>query len=294
MRFLFAYLLFLLCLPGVRAGSPYSLLVATYNVENLFDTINDPGVPDPVLAPEPYRTKLRNLSRVIGELGPDILGLCEIEKGAVVSDLLQTEPLREKGYRFVHYDSPDPRGMDVALVYRSDRLRLVNAEPIAAPDRYSTRDVLRVELRPLEDTARRIVCYVLHLPSRRGNNSRTTRMRERIVDRIYALILAEHPATGVVVMGDLNDNPTSKLITQRLPTLSCLTAVPYRKGQGSYAWRDTWLMYDNILVNSVLQPEGEAQVFVRPWMLTPDGRFRGYPYRNVFSDHLPVYVRLRW
>lgn len=294
MRLLFASLLFLFCLPGVQAGLPRPLVVATYNVENLFDTINDPGVPDPVIAPETYHARLRNLGLVIGELRPDILGLCEVEKAAVVSELLETEPLGETAYRFAHYDSPDSRGMDVALVYRSDRLQLVNSEPIAAPDRYPTRDALRVELMPLEDTAQRIVCYVLHLPSRRGNNNRATRMRERIVDRIHELILAEHPATGVVVMGDLNDNPTSKLITRRLPTLTCLTAIPYRKGQGSYAWRDTWLMYDNILVNAVLRPEGEAQVFVRPWMLTPEGRFRGYPYRNVFSDHLPVWVRLHW
>ncbi len=135
----FLFLLLTICVPAIYA-SEKSLLVATYNVENLFDTVNHPFIQDDILSAEQYQLKVKNIARVIGELEPDLLVLCEVENAEVVEDVV-----REVGtpaYRVVHYDSPDPRGMDVAMIYRPDRLQVLNSEPIAAPDGYRTRDVL--------------------------------------------------------------------------------------------------------------------------------------------------------
>jgi endonuclease/exonuclease/phosphatase family metal-dependent hydrolase len=270
------------------------LTVATYNVCNLFDTINDPGVQDLVLSPEEFREKVSALAGVVGGLAPDLLALCEVEKAEVVRELAATEPLDTLPYRVVHYDSPDRRGIDVAMLYRADRLRLVASEPIRAPEGYPTRDVLRAEFE-LCGTSRRLAVYVLHLPSRRGGYARAAAMREMVAAQVAELAATEEPEVGVVVLGDLNDLPSSGLVRRTLAGessgLRCLTVGPHRRGQGSYAWRDTWLMYDHILVNGAVDAIGDARIFRRPEMLTPEGRFRGYPDRRI-SDHLPVYVRI--
>lgn len=288
-KLLALYLIFLGFYFPARSENRKSLLIATYNVDNLFDTINDPGIHDLILTPEQYALKINNLSRAIGELKADILALCEIENSRVLDDLLRTPALNEIPYRYIHYDSPDPRGIDVALLYRHDRIDIMESEPLQAPDRYATRDVLRVKTQVEEQT---FVFYVVHLPSRRGGRSRATRMRETLADSLNSWGLHEGEDSKVLILGDFNDNPGSKLISERLTAFRCTTSEPFKKGQGSYAWRDRWLMYDQILVTPNVRTTGEASVFVRPWLLTPAGRFKDYPDRTNFSDHLPVYLKV--
>lgn len=287
-------ILIFLIVPLAATAQKSGLTVATYNVCNLFDTINDPGIHDMVLTPEAYRRRTINLARVIGELAPDIITLCEVESAGVLRDLLAAAPLDTIPYRFIHYDSPDNRGIDVALLYRRDRVRPINSEPIRVQGDYPTRDVLRAEFSithtSIADTDKRLTVYAVHLPSRRGGYGRATRRREVIAARLGDMASREETGTGVIVMGDLNDNPTSKLVRRNLGEFRCLTIGPHRKGTGSYAWRDTWLMYDHIFVSRNVTAD-DARVFVRNWMLTPSGRFRGYPDRTV-SDHLPVYARI--
>lgn len=293
MRRLLSVIFLILLFGGARPAqgqTARTLTLATYNVCNLFDTVNDPGLHDMVLTPEAYRLKTAAVARVIGELAPDIIALCEVENAGVLRDLLNTPPLDTVPYRFIHYDSPDTRGIDAALLYRSDRAAPLNSEPIRVSEGYPTRDILRAEF-SITGTDKRIAVYAVHLPSRRGGYGRAARMRETIAARLGNMATGEAPGTGVVVMGDLNDNPASKLVRRHLSELRCLTAQPHRKGQGSYAWRDTWLMYDNIFVGRDLRTAGAARIFRRDWMLTHEGRFRGYPDRTV-SDHLPVYMRL--
>lgn len=284
------WVLALLPLPTTVAAQNEGFTVATYNVRNLFDTLNDPGIHDPVLSPDEYRAKIQALAAVIAALRPDVLALCEVENATVLRDLLAAAPLDTVPLRYAHYDSPDPRGIDVALLYRTDRLRTVASEPIAAPERYATRDILRVELQSLQ-SHRQAVVYAVHLPSKRGGTSRATRMRELLAAQLAALIRQEPPEKRVILLGDMNDTPGSRLFRRYWSELICLTQAPHRRGLGSYAWRDAWLMYDNILVRPPVEATGEARIFLRKGMLTPEGRFQGYPRREV-SDHLPVYVRL--
>lgn len=277
-----------------RAGAAQpperTLTIATYNVCNLFDTINDPGVADVVSTPEAWRQKTERLSRTIGALAPDIIVLCEVENASTLDALLRTAPLAGQPYRYIHYDSPDRRGIDVALLYRADRLKPTASEPIRTTTGYPTRDVLRAEF-AVPGTERPLAVYAVHLPSRRGGYYRATRMREEIAAQVAAMAAADSARAEVVLAGDFNDNPTSGLVRRRLAGWRCLTREAHRRGMGSYAWRDTWLMYDNIFTNHRLQAE-EARVFLRDNMLTREGRFAGYPDREL-SDHLPVYTRIR-
>ncbi len=261
-----------------------ALRIATYNMGNFFDTVNHAGIQDLVLTPAAFAQKLDALSQVILDLRPDALALCEVENREVVEALLHTPRLAELPYRIVHYDSPDPRGIDVAVIYRADRLAYRSGEPIAAPHGYRTRDVLRVEFDEL-------TLYALHLPSRRGNNPQAARAREAILQQVGTAVrneLAAEPQRRIVVLGDFNENASSKLLRQTLPELHPATLAPFRQGKGSYAYRDMWLMYDNLLVSQALGTP-TAQIFAPTYLLTPQGRFRGYPNR-AYSDHLPAHL----
>lgn len=265
------------------------LRIATYNVENLGDTTNNPGIEDPLLTPAQYRTKIENLRRVVADLGADILALCEVENRAVVEDLVRGAPSE---YAVVHYDSPDRRGIDVALAYRTDRLRLIDSYPISAPGGYPTRDVLCVEL--IDTRLDTLVAYVMHLPSRRGASAAAAKARAMIATTVAAQVLAQAPTRSVVVMGDMNENPNSSIVRRALGRMDCTTLGPWRRGVGSYAWRDSWLMYDNILVRLAphLVTAGEARVFAPEYLLTAQGRYKGYPLRGEYSDHLPIFIEL--
>lgn len=265
------------------------LVVATYNVCNLFDTINDPGIADEVLSPEAWRRKTERLGRTIGALDPDVIALCEVENAAVLEALLGSPGLAGKGYRPIHYDSPDRRGIDVALLYRAGRLRPTASEPIRMTTDYPTRDLLRAEF-SVAGATKRLVVYAVHLPSRRGGYHRATRAREEIAARLDAHAAADSADAAVVLLGDFNDNPSSGLVRRRLAGWRPLALQAHRRGEGSYAWDDVWLMFDQIFVGRSTAAE-EARVFLRPEMLTREGRFAGYPDREL-SDHLPVYTRI--
>lgn len=172
MRPILPFILILLYAVRPAQAQPARVLtVASYNVCNLFDTINDPGIRDLVLTPEAYEAKTVALARVIGGLSADIVALCEVENAGVLGDLLASAPLDTVPYRFIHYDSPDNRGIDVALLYRRDRVEPLASEPIRVSDGYPTRDILRAEF-AVTGTDRRIAVYAVHLPSRRGGYGR--------------------------------------------------------------------------------------------------------------------------
>ena len=232
MRPILPFILILLYAVRPAQAQPARVLtVASYNVCNLFDTINDPGIRDLVLTPEAYEAKTVALARVIGGLSADIVALCEVENAGVLGDLLASAPLDTVPYRFIHYDSPDNRGIDVALLYRRDRVEPLASEPIRVSDGYPTRDILRAEF-AVTGTDRRIAVYAVHLPSRRGGYGRAARMRETIAARLGDMAAQEAPGTGAIVLGDLNDHPGSKLVRRNLSGLRCLTAAPHRRGAG--------------------------------------------------------------
>ncbi len=319
--------------PSLRMG-----LVAFYNLENLFDTIDTPDVRDEEFTPsgpnrwngEKYRAKLDNMALAISRIGeeegwkggPALLGVSEIENRAVLEDLAAHPLLMESNYQVVHYDSPDLRGVDVALLYRPRFFR-VTASASAELELYDdqgeriyTRDQLVVS--GLYD-GEPMHFIVGHWPSRSGGEM-TTRPRRNaaaaLSRRLADSLLALDPAAKIFIMGDLNDDPTDESLRRYLraaPNLRKLkegefynTMFPlFKKGIGSLYYRDGLNLFDQIIITPALAGKNYssyrfrlARVFNSPFLVQKDGQYKGYPLRsfagtvwqNGYSDHFPVYV----
>jgi predicted extracellular nuclease len=305
-----------------------------YNVENLFDTADNPHKNDEEFLPDGrrhwsqkrYYTKINNLAKVISSAGewgvPAIIGLCEVENEKVIRDLIHHSPLKKTDYRFVVTNSPDRRGINVALLYQRDQFKYLEhrAYAIRFPynKRKATRDILHVTGQVLSrDTVDVFVC---HFPSRRGGEN------ESEPDRVYVASVLRSKADSlmhirknahIIVMGDFNDEPSNKSIAQTLNALS-IPQKPettqlynlfrhFEKKTGSYKYKDQWNMLDQIIVsgnllsgsNSFKVLPHTATIFSRHFMLTEDktngGKrprktFNGMKYESGYSDHLPVIV----
>lgn len=311
--------------------------VAFYNVENLFDTLNTPGVNDIEFTPDgpnkwnspKYFEKLDNLARVIAEIGTDftphgpaILGVSEIENRDVLEDLVKREAIASRNYQVVHYDGPDRRGVDVALLYQPEYFKVTNTKSyrltIPGRDNFFTRDQLLVSGELHGELMHFIVA---HWPSRSGGESRSRPLRVAAADlgrHIVDSLLRVDPNAKVILMGDLNDNPDNLSITKHLRAVAEVKDMKddnlynpffnlYKKGIGSLAWRDTWSLFDMHLVSKSLTDTDyssyrfyRAGVFNKKFLQQASGRFKGYPfrtyvggqYRGGFSDHFPTYVLL--
>ena len=306
--------------------------IGFYNVENAFDAEDNPKTFDDDYTPQGrlswttarYHQKIDTIGSVIAGIGKEnnirgvsLLGLCEVENAKVIERLIHGQALLPFGYDYIHYDSPDRRGIDVALLYRKQhflpvnttryRLRLRNQKQYAIP----TRDQLVVNGMLLGEE---VVVLVNHWPSRRGGQQRSAPLRRaaaRLQLHILDSIFAVDREAKIIVMGDFNDNPSDKslqLLTQapsgyeNLQPLRNPMLPMEKKGLGSLAHRDQWFLFDQLLLsNSWWSSNGFFFVGTRihnPKRLqTPSGRYFGYPYRTQhqgaklqgYSDHFPVY-----
>lgn len=337
------YYLFVLLLPFLCASQrsdQYKVrTIAFYNVENLFDIENDSLTFDDDRTPEGkdnwtqerYEKKVANIARVISEIGinvtqtsPDIIGLCEVENKQVVTDLINHPILQNKNYGIIHFDSPDERGIDVALLYKkavflpstfvSRRLLLSDKDE----ERNYTRDQLVVG-GLLDDENIHII--VNHWPSRSGGEARSkpyrlaaAKLNKRSIDSIVRL----DASAKIISMGDLNDDPTSDSLKKILKiegkshyleegSLFNPMERLYKKGLGSLAYRDKWSLFDQIFFTSNLLRTDDtkyrfwkAGIFNPPYLVSESGPYKGYPFRTYaggaytggFSDHFPVYIYL--
>lgn len=317
----------------VRAG-----LIAFYNLENLFDTLDTKGVLDEEFTPEGpnkwtgsrYLEKLDNMALVISRIGEDdgwtggpaVLGVSEIENRSVLEDLAAHPLLKESNYQIVHYDSPDRRGVDVALMYRPRFFRVTSS---ASPSLDLTND----EGEPVYTRDQLVVSGIFdgepmhfivgHWPSRSGGEltSRPRRiaaaqLSRRIVDSLQAL----DGDAKIFVMGDLNDDPVDESIRNhlrasgkpdRLKEGELFNAMfpLFRKGIGSLYYRDGVNLFDQIIITPSLLGSDyssyrfhHARVFNASFLVQKDGQYKGYPLRSFvgtvwqggYSDHFPVYV----
>lgn len=337
-KLLGAAVLSLMCAcAGAQDKKSYSIsCVAFYNLENLFDTI--PGKNDREFTPdEPkrwtsqrYHEKLNRMAEVIAQIGdeynglagPAVIGLSEMENRAVLEDLVNTPTLKPLGYKIVHYDSPDKRGVDVALLYRPELFRLTASKAVRfdvadRPD-FRSRDQLVVSGVLAGETVHFVVN---HWPSRSGGEKKSRPLRiaagelsRRIADSLQRI----DPKAKIIIMGDLNDDPIDKSITQGLGAkLSRKKLEPgdlyvamydlYKRGIGTLAYKDSWSLFDNFVVSEALvnAPQNElklykVKIFNRPFLLNPSGPYAGYPLRTYvgstfqggYSDHFPIYLFL--
>ncbi len=302
---------------------------------------------------EKYDNKVANLASVISQLGMDLcnegvslLGVSEIENDTVMQSIVNHPLLKSRNYGYVHHSSKDRRGIDVGLIYDKDvftptstsahyvditkpkknkniKPELKTGEEVNSLDeevekseykRY-TRDVLLVS--GILD-GEEIHVTINHWPSRSGGQKRTARLRnnaakvnKRIVDSLYQI----NPNASIIVLGDLNDNPTDASLIEHLgcepmgnQNLSMYNPMQemFNNGKGSNAWRDTWSLFDQIVVSQPLTSNDatlkfhSAKIFNKKFLQQPTGRYKGYPFRSFagdiyqkgFSDHFPVYIYL--
>jgi hypothetical protein len=314
--------------------------VAFYNFENLFDTQDDPrNWGDNDFLPngpyhyteDIYHQKLHNLATVLMQLGtevtpdgPAIIGTAEIENDRVLQDLVAQPEIKDKGYQFVHFESPDSRGIDVAMLYNPRYFRVLSARALKT-DISSfegkggrTRDVLFVHGLLAGDT---VNVFVNHWPSRRGGEAASAPLRAiaaKVSKAIIDSMMALNPHTKAIVMGDLNDDPTSPSVAVVLGAKGQKADVKpagiynpfvnfYKRGIGTLGYSDSWDLFDQIMLTGTfldLKSNGwqfyKAEVFNKEFLKTKFGPYKGYPHRsfegnnwiNGYSDHFPTLVYL--
>lgn len=297
--------------------------IVCYNVENLFDIEDDPTINDADFLPEGslawtkerYTLKLEHLSEAISwsvDGTPAIIGLVEVENRTVVEDLASTKMLKEADYHIVHHDSPDERGIDVALLVHPSFTGVVKDEALKVDllgDR--TRDVLHVELALIH--GQRLHIFVNHWPSRRdGEASVSKRMTAAaVVRKKVDEILDADPVALVLIMGDLNDTPSDRSIREGLGAacdkeakadLYDLMCIDQPRSQGSYNYKGEWSYLDHMIVSEALLPKvASAKAFWDDRLLfrhprygrSPNKTYAGRDHKGGYSDHLPIVLRLK-
>ena len=340
------YLLLIVCLcyafAKAQSEKTYKVhTIAFYNVENLFDTEDDPITYDDDRTPTGkdrwteaiYADKVEKMAGVIAEIGeemaknaPALIGLAEVENLATVQALANNSALLSKDYGIAHFDSPDRRGIDVALMYQKNLFKPTNISkhPLLIYDnndrdkRVFTRDQLLVS--GLLD-GDKIHVIVNHWPSRSGGEARSRSKRiaaaalnMKLIDSLQSV----DPYAKIITMGDLNDDPTSPSVKKTLDAKANRKEVEdqglfnpmenmFKKGLGTLAYRDGWNLFDQIIITEpLIRKEYDSYRFFKAgihnkaYLMNPKGRYKGYPYRSFanggytggYSDHFPVYIYL--
>ena len=305
----------------LAASGRDTLSVMFWNVENFYDWRNDSTtVSDLEFSPagerhwtwKRFQAKANALAKALfwveGETGslPDIVGLEEVENAFVLRQVLQKTALRKTDYKYVHYDSPDRRGIDVALLYRSSRLELLDSKPChlsAADTVMATRDILLCRFRRREkaDTTGFAV-LVNHHPSKYGGAAESEPRRRVAVERLRALAdsLAAIGIDRIIAGGDFNDTPDNPVFGLLEPTLMPTHMDLYRRGEGTIKYDGKWDLIDQIYLSPALK--GPTMRILRiPFLLTRDTAHSGEkPLRTYtgprhtggVSDHLPVLLEV--
>lgn len=284
-----------------------SLKVLFWNLENFFDWRNDStSVADAEFSSlgakrwtrKRFYAKSNAIAKGLLWAGaPDVIGLAEVENAFVLKRLLAETALRKMDYKIVHFDSPDPRGIDVALLYRSSRLILADAKPchLFAADSsvLATRDILLVRFKDPD-----IAFLVNHHPSKYGGAAVSEARRQIAVQRLKQLAdsLQGLGITRIVAMGDMNDTPANPVYRQLEPTLMNLAEPLYRQGEGTIKYDGAWELIDMIFVSSAAGA-GPMQILQIPFLMTRDAThagtkplrtYSGPRYLGGVSDHCPV------
>lgn len=316
--------------------------VAFYNLENLFDTVDDIAINDeasPIMEmdagirDEVYQKKLANMARVIRKLGaekaqtaPTIVGVCEVENRKVLEDLVNHPLLLEFDYGIEHFDSPDKRGIDTGFLYKKREFKVLNSTHKELliydridGDRIYTRDPIIVTG---ELNGDKMTFIVNHWPSRSGGEQKSRSKRNAAAALNKSIIDSLHSVDSmskIVIMGDLNDDPTNESVKDILSAQKDRENVtpqmiynPYlqmlKEGYSTLFYRDAGNIFDQIMLTYPLMAESgqegykywQAHIYNPSFLSNKTGRYKGYPYRSFlgstftggYSDHFPVYIYL--
>lgn len=301
MRF---FLIGIVVLAGVLTASADSLCVVSYNVENLFHPDKDSITDDGEWTPDGerhwsfarYNRKVENIARVLTNIGEwsgvDVVGLQEIENAAVVKKLCYT--LRRGEYGFVHYDSPDRRGIDVALIYKKSRIDTLSSKAISIQHSdLRTRDILYVSA--LVDKKDTIHFFVCHLPSQRGGAAESAWKRDAARETLQQAVdsvLETNKDAKIIVMGDMNSEDI------RMNGLEDKMGDGLQvTGYGTHKYQGRWTYLDHFYVSPSIDNISTARVYDAEWIqendekymgLKPKRTYNGFTYQNGYSDHLPI------
>lgn len=315
------------------------IAIGSYNCENLFDTVDDPAKKDEDFTPqgaykytqEVYNQKLHNIATVLSKIGTDvtpagaaIIGLVEIENSTVLNDLVAQKEISARNYRYCWFPTPDERGISTAMLYNPSYMRVLAADPIYVPletlgQKRPTRSVLHVYGILAGDT---VHILVNHWPSKSGGEAASApgrKLAAAVNKRFIDSVLAINASARILLMGDLNDNPTSEPVADVLLAKADKNDVGlndiynpwikiYKKGMGTECYRGEWGLIDQImLTGAFLQKDNNkwefynAEIFNRTFLTHKIGADKGLPHRsftiaqvwdNGYSDHFPVLVYL--
>lgn len=305
-----------------------------YNTENLYDVVNDSLKQDDEFTPEGMRRwnsgrlyrKANRIAKVIIAAGgweaPAFVGLCEIENRVVLDKLISQTPLSKYRYKLIHKDSPDPRGIDVALIYRPDIFKPFNYRTLALKDIANTsfvsRDILQVS--GVLNNWDTLHVFVNHWPSRYGGVMETMHYRKlaaELLNKSIQELMVKYPKAKIICMGDYNDTPDDKSLTEVLKAtkinhsevkgeLVNLSAdwvmLPVQTIKSQYTWQvfDQWIVSDYLIENTIGLNLISAEIFSAPFLLETDTKYGGvkpkrtyvgFKYQEGFSDHLPILLR---
>lgn len=337
MRYLIVFLVVSLAMICSASPQDKPFIIMSYNVENLYDTIDSKTTDDKDFLPGGskkwdtgrYLRKLEDVSGVIAELGkpqfPALIGLQEVENRKVLEDLINQPALKKAGYAIVHEESPDKRGSDVALLYRKDMFSYEGHVkiPVAFPNdsSFTTRDILYIYGKATDGISLHL--FVNHWTSRVGGvrETETKRMYCAVaLRRSIDLLLSRDSKARIILMGDFNDEPTNRSIMGALQSsnkqrnisagefYNLYYDIHNLNGAGSYYYRGTWNMLDQIMVShTLINPASglgckydSGKIYKPDKLLVSEKDGTSYPFRTYegdkyiggISDHLPVYFIL--
>ncbi|MCR5456260.1 MAG: endonuclease/exonuclease/phosphatase family protein [Bacteroidales bacterium] len=343
MKRLLIIMLLLVAVVSAQAQKKYGVYaIGFYNLENLFDTIHDSKKNDYEYLPNgtnkwnavKYEHKLANMSKVLAEMGTDMLpgvgctaiGVSEVENARALDDLVSQKPLKDKGFKFVHIEGPDKRGVDCALLYNPRLFTVRNSKlvhyvyelPEDVEKDKQTRGFLTVSG---EIAGEHVTIIVCHLPSRRS----TSYYRELGAKQLKALkdsLQKDDPKVKIFIMGDMNDDPFDKSMAQELGARRNIKDVemfglynPFwntlKEGSGTLYYKGAWNLFDQIIMSENLLDKKQKRnykkltfykhaIFRRDYLIQQEGKYKGAPLRTSaggvwldgYSDHLPVQVYL--
>ncbi len=306
-----------------------SYTIAFYNLENFFDTEDQPHVLDDDFTPKgvkkwnppKFKKKVKKMGKAISKIGweetgkpPVLVGIAEVENKTVIEALLQSKALREEPYDFVHFDSPDERGIDTALLYHKELFEVLDSEtlPLLIMDeegeRDFTRDILYVHGKLNRED---VHIFVNHWPSRRSGVEETNQKRIKAAETVLGRLgRISEESPNVVVMGDFNDDPNSKSIQRLMSTGRFINPMEKLLSpmSGSANYKGEWSLFDQILLSHTFlnfergtHSYENAQIFAPKFLKEWNGKYKGNPYRTFigkkylggYSDHFPVFVVLK-
>jgi len=294
----------------------YIAAIGFWNVENLYDTLNDRWKNDEEFTPhgtnawtgQRYRVKIDRLAETISQMATDvtpedlaILGMCEVENKKVIQDLVKSPRLAKRNYQIIHIEGPDFRGVDPSFIYNPIYFKVTKAVSyrVHLPDSgYKTRDILVVSGLFLDEP---LLVLVNHWPSRRGNELTSREGRNRaakVARRIADSVAIANPETKIAIMGDLNDDPVNESVKKIIGTYPDIHQAKddqffnpmenlYKEGTGSIGYQDSWNLFDQILLNKNWIPQSndysmwkyyKVRVFNKIFLRNDFGNYKGYPF----------------